>query len=153
MLGLNVSERSICVKIYCILKHGPLNSSPPLISLSHSEKLSRTFTMLKRKSKLVNNYFLMFPAPLPANTHTHTHTHTHEIYKTLSVRELFWETSLRPQANTGSPLYTKFQGPSLTGLLTQSLSLLFLDYTFGCLMGMEGDRYPKKEKREDNAQV
>ena len=89
---------------------------------------------------------------LPPHTHTNT-LHTHAFYKTLSVRELFWETSLRPQANTGSPLYTKFQGPSLTGLLTQSLSLLFLDYTFGCLMGMEGDRYPKKEKREDNAQV
>lgn len=89
--------------------------------------------------------------PLP--THTNT-LHTHAFYKTLSVRELFWETSLRPQANTGStPLYTKFQGPSLTGLLTQSSSLLFLDYTFGCLMGMEGDHYLKEEKREDNAQV
>lgn len=33
--------------------------------------------MLQRKTKLVNNYFLMFPTPLPANTHTPTLTHTH----------------------------------------------------------------------------
>lgn len=65
----------------------------------------------------------LLPPPAPP-THTHTNTlHTHAFYKTLSVRELFWESSLRPQANTGStPLYTKFQGPSLTGLLTQSSS-------------------------------
>ena len=76
--GLNVSERSIWVKICHILKHRPLNSSPSLILLSHSEKLSRAFTMLKRKSKLINSYFL-FPAPLPPNTHTHTHTHTQKV--------------------------------------------------------------------------
>ena len=93
--GLNVSERSIWVKICHILKHRPLNSSPSLILLSHSEKLSRAFTMLKRKSKLINSYFL-FPAPLPPNTHTHTHTHTH----TQKVKHRWERTWLFPSQYT-----------------------------------------------------
>ena len=61
----------------------------------------------------------------PTITHTHTNNlHTHAFHKTLSVREFFWETSLRPQANTTSiPCYAKLQSPSLTGLLIQSTKL------------------------------
>jgi len=67
----------------------------------------------------------LLPPPPPPPSHTHTNNlHTHAFHKTLSVAEFFWETSLRPQANTTSmPCYAKLQSPSLTGLLIQSTKL------------------------------
>ncbi|EAX01987.1 hCG2038476, partial [Homo sapiens] len=74
---LNVSEGNIWVKLCHELQHGPLNSSPFLILLSHSEKINRASIMLKRKYKLINNYILSAFNPPPGKIHTHTHTYTH----------------------------------------------------------------------------
>lgn len=59
--------------------------------------------------------------PLP--THTNT-LHTHAFYKTLSVRELFWETSLRPQANWFHTTLHQVPGPVLNWAFNPKLKLI-----------------------------